>query len=35
MTQKCTAQQSEEQLLLKSFKFFDFKNSGEVDFGAF
>ena len=35
MQQKCTAHQSEETFLLRSFKFFDFKNSGEVDFGTF
>jgi Ca2+-binding EF-hand superfamily protein len=30
-----TAHQSEETFLLRSFKFFDFKNSGEVDFPTF
>jgi EF-hand domain pair len=30
-----TAHQSEETFLLRSFKFFDFKNSGEVDFTTF
>jgi len=30
-----TAHQSEETFLLRSFKFFDFKNSGEVDYPTF
>jgi Ca2+-binding EF-hand superfamily protein len=35
LQQKCNAHQSEETFLLKSFKFFDFKNSGEVDYPTF
>jgi Ca2+-binding EF-hand superfamily protein len=35
LQQKCTARENEEGCLLKSFKFFDFKNCGEVDFTTF
>ena len=35
LQQKCTALQNEETFLIRSFKFFDFKNSGEVDFPTF
>lgn len=35
LSQKCNANQSEEAFLLKSFKFFDYSNSGEVDFSIF
>lgn len=35
LSQKCTANQNEEQFLIKSFKFFDYAGAGEVDFPTF
>jgi len=35
LNQKATAKSSEEQILLKAFKYFDLDNSGDVDFDEF
>ena len=35
LSQKCIANQSEEDFLIMSFMFFDFSNSGEVDYPTF
>jgi Ca2+-binding EF-hand superfamily protein len=35
LEQKCTSNQSTEGFLVKAFKFFDFANSGEVNFQTF
>ena len=35
MSQKCSANQSEEAFLVRSFKFFDISSAGEVDFPTF
>jgi len=35
LSQKCSANQSEESFLVKAFKFFDYSETGEVDFPTF
>ena len=35
LSQKCTANQSEETFLIRAFKFFDTSDTGEVDFATF